>query len=68
MDTRDFAGCLRQQGSAIAHGTRDSVVPIEDSRALARAAGVELMEIEDEHRLDSLLEGERLAELIRQLI
>ena len=52
---------------AIVHGTRDAVVAIDDSRALARALGVELIEIDDEHRLEALLEGERFAELTRRI-
>jgi predicted esterase len=53
----------------IAHGTRDEVVPVDDSRALAKTGTkgrVELVEIDDEHRLASLLEGERLAMLVRR--
>lgn len=53
----------------IAHGTRDAVVSVDDSRALAKTGTkgrVELVEVDDEHRLASLLEGERLAMLVRR--
>jgi predicted esterase len=54
----------------IVHGLRDEVVPIEDSRLLARTgtAGLVLLEeVDDEHRLASLVESGRLAELVREL-
>jgi len=35
----------------VLHGTRDEVVPIEHSRALARHPGVELVELDDDHGL-----------------
>jgi len=53
----------------IVHGTRDDVVPIEDSRALAKtgsSGSVALVEVDDEHRLASLLEGDELAMLVRR--
>lgn len=54
----------------IVHGTRDDVVPIEDSRALARSGTpslVTMLEVDDEHRLSSLLDGDRLAKLVRDV-
>jgi len=54
----------------VVHGTRDDVVPIEDSRALSQTGSqplVELVEVDDEHRLASLLQGERLAELVHRV-
>jgi alpha/beta superfamily hydrolase len=54
----------------IVHGTRDEVVDIEGSRALARTgtpALVRLLEVDDEHRLQSLVVSGRLAELVRDV-
>jgi predicted esterase len=53
----------------VVHGTRDAVVPLEDSRALAgtgTSGCVALVEVDDEHPLASLLEGEELATLVRR--
>jgi predicted esterase len=52
----------------IAHGTRDELVPVEDSRALAATGTrglVELVVVNDEHRLQTLLESDALASLVR---
>lgn len=52
----------------VAHGTRDTIVDPADSRALAATGSpelVELIEVDDEHRLQSLVDTERLAELVR---
>lgn len=52
----------------IVHGTLDDVVDIEGSRALARSGTpglVRLFEVQDEHRLQSLVVSGRLAELVR---
>ena len=52
----------------IVHGTRDDVVSIEGSRALARTGTpglVRLVEVTDEHRLGSLVETDSLAKLVR---
>jgi len=52
----------------VVHGTRDAICSIEVSRALARAGGaVRLVEVDDEHRLGSLLEGEAFADFVRGL-
>lgn len=54
----------------IVHGTRDEICPIDWSRALARTGSpelVRLVEVDDEHRLALLLEGEALADLVRDL-
>lgn len=54
----------------LVHGTRDAVCPIEWSRALAAQAkggNVELVEVDDEHRLSSLLGDERFAEWVAHL-
>ncbi|GMV19307.1 MAG: hypothetical protein AMXMBFR56_75310 [Polyangiaceae bacterium] len=54
----------------LVHGTRDEICPIEWSRALARTGSpalVRLVEVDDEHRLGSLLEGEALADFVRAL-
>jgi predicted esterase len=51
----------------VVHGTHDDVVPIEDSRALARTGTpslVRLLEVDDGHRLETLVETGRLAELV----
>ena len=51
----------------VVHGTRDDICPLEHSRALARSASVELIEVDDDHRLSSLLEGDAIADLVRGL-
>jgi pimeloyl-ACP methyl ester carboxylesterase len=54
----------------LVHGTRDEVVPIEGSRRLALTGSpglVELLEVDDDHRLKSLIASERLSELVRGL-
>jgi predicted esterase len=53
----------------IAHGTRDDVVPMEDSRALAATGTpslVRLVEVDDDHRLQTLVDSGNLAELVRE--
>lgn len=52
----------------IVHGLRDEIIPLDDSRALAQtgeAGLVELIEVDDDHRLQSLVDSGRLAELVR---
>lgn len=52
----------------IVHGTKDDVVPIEGSRALAETGTpglVRLVVVEDEHRLGLLVETDALAKLVR---
>ncbi|HVU04435.1 MAG TPA: YqiA/YcfP family alpha/beta fold hydrolase, partial [Polyangiaceae bacterium] len=52
----------------LVHGTRDDVVSIEGSRALARTGTpglVELVEIDDEHRLGTILERDQLQRHVR---
>jgi pimeloyl-ACP methyl ester carboxylesterase len=52
----------------IVHGTRDSVVSIEGSRALARTGTlglVRLVEVDDEHRLGTLTQSDALANLVK---
>ena len=54
----------------IVHGTRDDVVDIEGSRGLARSSSAEwaeLLELDDDHRLESLVTSGRLAELVREV-
>ena len=54
----------------VAHGTRDELIDPEDSRALCRTGSpalVELVEVDDGHRLGALVESGRLAELVRRL-
>ncbi|MCO5170733.1 MAG: hypothetical protein M9894_30770 [Planctomycetes bacterium] len=54
----------------LVHGTRDDVIDIEGSRRLARTGTpglVRLVEVDDGHRLGTLLEGERLADLVREV-
>lgn len=51
----------------IAHGNRDTVVNPEDSRRLAATStSVELVWVDDEHRLQSLVDSGELAELVRR--
>jgi pimeloyl-ACP methyl ester carboxylesterase len=54
----------------LVHGTRDHIVDIEGSRRLARTGSpdlVRLVEVDDDHRLGSLLVGDRLADLVREV-
>ncbi len=54
----------------IVHGRHDAVVPPADSLALAATGDpviVKLLEVDDEHRLASLIAGERLAELVHEI-
>jgi hypothetical protein len=54
----------------LVHGTRDDVVPIGDSRRLARSGSadlVRLIEVDDDHRLSGLVQSGRLVELVREL-
>jgi len=54
----------------IVHGLRDDVVPIEDSRRLVATGTpgiVQLLEVDDEHPLRSLVSEDRLAGLVRQV-
>jgi len=54
----------------IVHGVQDAIVPLEDSRVLAKTGTpglVELIEVDDEHRLSTLVSSGRLAELVRAL-
>jgi hypothetical protein len=49
------------------HGTRDDIVSIEDSRALADCGGMPLIEVDDDHRLGSIRESGVLAEALSSL-
>ncbi|MCA3012264.1 MAG: hypothetical protein INH41_07675 [Myxococcaceae bacterium] len=54
----------------IVHGLRDTVVLPEDSHSLAKTGTpglVTLLEVDDEHRLQSLVDSGQLAELVRQV-
>lgn len=54
----------------IAHGTRDELIDLEDSRVLASAGrpeNVRLLQVDDDHRLRATLESGRLVEWIREL-
>jgi predicted alpha/beta hydrolase family esterase len=54
----------------IVHGLRDAVVSIESSRHLASTGSpklVRLVEVDDEHRLSSLLERDLLSSLVREV-
>jgi pimeloyl-ACP methyl ester carboxylesterase len=51
----------------LVHGTRDRVVPVADSRSLARSGTgglVRLIEIDDEHPLNGLVRSGKLLELV----
>jgi pimeloyl-ACP methyl ester carboxylesterase len=53
----------------IAHGRSDDVISLADSHDLAATGSpefVELVELDDGHRLDSLVESEALADLVRR--
>lgn len=52
----------------LVHGTADSVVPLEDSRRLAKAMGSRLYEIEaGNHGLSSIARSGRLREIIEEV-
>ena len=51
----------------VVHGVHDAVVPLADSRALAASgtpALVRLLEVDDEHRLQTLVDSGQLAALV----
>ncbi len=50
--------------AVIIHGTGDDIIPIEDSRQLAQNSGLELMTLDDDHRLLSVLSEEVLGKLL----
>jgi pimeloyl-ACP methyl ester carboxylesterase len=53
----------------LVHGVRDDVIPVEDSRRLARTGSrrmVKLIEVGDDHSLASLVETGQLSDLVRQ--
>ena len=55
----------------LVHGTGDQVVPVEDSRVLARTGTeglVRLIEVDDAHELRDLVQSERLLQLVLQCI
>lgn len=53
--------------ATVVHGTSDVVIPIEDSRALAASGDrVRSVEVDDDHRLSTLLETGSLAEIVRE--
>ena len=55
----------------IAHGTRDDLVPLDDSKSLAATGTpglVELVVVDDEHRLRTLLDDDALAMLVRRAL
>jgi predicted esterase len=55
----------------IVHGSRDAIVSIEDSRKLAATGArglVDFVEVDDEHRLATLLEGDALATFVRRAL
>ncbi|MCX7808765.1 MAG: lipase family protein, partial [Deltaproteobacteria bacterium] len=54
----------------IVHGLQDELIPIEDSRVLAKTGTpglVRLEEVNDGHRLQGLVASGRLAELVLEL-
>ncbi len=51
----------------LVHGTGDIIVPPDDSRRLAASGGAELVEIEDDHRLGTILGGGLLDSLLKSL-
>ena len=54
----------------LVHGTRDNVVDISESRALARSGTpelVRLIEVDDDHSLYGMVESSRLVTIVREL-
>jgi hypothetical protein len=49
------------------HGTRDEIISIADSRALAECAGAQLIAVDDDHRLNSIRESGVLRDALRVL-
>lgn len=49
------------------HGTRDDIVSIDDSRALAECGGMSLIEVDDDHRLGSIRESGVLGDALTSL-
>jgi predicted esterase len=55
----------------LVHGTRDDIIPVEDSRLLAATGSpelVRLIEVDDDHRLTAFTESGRLAEVVEQAL
>ena len=53
----------------VVHAARDAIIPREHSEALAATGSpdrVRLVVVDDEHRLDTLLAGDGLADLVRE--
>jgi hypothetical protein len=53
----------------VVHATRDAIIPRAHSEALAATGSpdrVRLVVVDDEHRLDTLLAGDGLADLVRE--
>ena len=62
-------GIPPDRAALIVHGTRDEVIPVEGSRALARTGTpgrVQYEEVDDTHRLQRLVDEDRLADLVRR--
>lgn len=50
-------GLIAPPGTVVLHGTRDTIIPLDASRALvARSPGCRLIELDDDHRLACSLE------------
>lgn len=55
----------------VVHALQDAIIDAEDSRALAATGTpglVQLVEVDDEHRLQSLVDSGRLGELVRETL
>ena len=55
----------------LAHGTRDTLIPIEHSRRLARTGNpdrVRLLEVDDEHPLHASVENGALLDWVREIV
>jgi pimeloyl-ACP methyl ester carboxylesterase len=63
-----FDSALRPTApTVVLHGLRDDVVPIDLSRAFARQPGVDLIELDDDHRLSASMDR-LLLEVTRSLL
>jgi hypothetical protein len=54
----------------LVHATRDDIVPVEDSRRLAKSGSaglVRLVEVEDDHALHGFVASGRLVEMVREI-
>lgn len=57
----------KDANAVVVHGTRDEVVPLQHSRELVEGTNVQLIEVDDEHRLAKVSTPERLREWLERV-